>query len=216
MNLVSRLLKWVSGGRHVVSRQDDPPALAGATPQPSVDVAFPASMTVRPRPELVTAEDSAKEEAFCVLLDRLTESGLFLPERIPDMMRVIRAASPPLCPINASRLIFNPLKAGKDREERIPIGECVDAQARLKIDPEDFLSYLCMQMQARATANRSLADARTKGIEKVVLICVEQTACSKAKRIKKRYAIEDAPTLPLDGCKARRCHCIYQSIIPGL
>ena len=62
----------------------------------------------------------------------------------------------------------------------------------------------------RTTAKGARQFVHRLGAYHAVSVVAQKDACQEAKHLKgKRYLLDDAPILPLAGCDAKNCDCVY-------
>jgi hypothetical protein len=173
-------------------------------------------MTIEPGDRRTATEHWVQSQACRKVEAKLRASELFKSEAIPAMMAAIRTNSPPFTPANAALLVGKKARPGTG-EARISLADCLaSAQAGNDGTGSRFVQELCNRCWHEAKNQQSLMDMRASGIKSVEVTIVKVTACAEAKRLTKRYPIDDAPQLPLPDCDGKHCHCLYRPVIPGL
>jgi hypothetical protein len=177
-------------------------------------VAIPATR------QQIDEEQQSNEEIMQLVEAAIFSSGVFKPEKIPYLMTKLRGGFSPFTRVNA--------KAASDGDviltvaEKKALGlntrmkyskafiECFDPSAFKRIEPKVFLENIHLDAFHRVSRKNELRRFRKVGVRKVEIIDVGDAGdCSKIKRFRKVHNLDDVPELPLPGCTAPYCRCMY-------
>jgi len=176
--------------------------------------------------EEIELERQDGEETMKLLETRIASSGLFRIDRIPDLLAKLRAGYTPFARVN-TKVAFDGdvLLTVKEKKElelnaRMKYSknyiEYFDPKALRKIEPKATLENMHLDAFHRVSQKRELIKLRELNFVKQVRIVSSEDArdCAKVKRFKKIHPIDEAPELPLPGCTAAYCRCMYLAVIP--
>lgn len=187
-----------------------------------------SSVVVGRGPEIqATAEEIAKarelnERVLVRLQAKMEASGIFLPDRIPEMIATLRADSTPFGRLN-TKTLFNgeALSAQEKRALGLNVRmkyarkfiSCINPRALAAIEPKGALESMHQKAACGEWSTRELRKLRDSGVCNRVHIRVGSDACKAIRRTAKRHALLAAPELPLPSCGAHFCTCYYEPII---
>lgn len=176
--------------------------------------------------QMLDAERQDNEEVMKLLESTILASGLFVAEKVPELVAKLRGASGPFARLN-TRVAFEGNEVLTVKEKRT-LGlntrmkytkdfiEYFDPGILKTIEPKAILLNMHLSAYHRVARQRDLLKFRDLGFVKQVTIVPVGDAgdCGKVKRLKKTYSLEAVPALPLPDCTAPFCRCMYQSVIP--
>lgn len=77
-------------------------------------------------------------------------------------------------------------------------------------NPNELLKNIFQQNYHKVFRKYELDNLKAMGIQYVeILDCNDERDCKAIKRLKKRWAIDEVPELPLPQCNAKYCRCSY-------
>lgn len=167
-------------------------------------------------------EENQKNSLMLSLLENaIISSGYFVPTKIPELMSIIRGSTRPF-----ARLSMDAAYAGDvlSKAEKQALG----LNTRMKytaafvaffnvtslrtIEPKSTVANMQIDAFHRACRTFDLRKFKRLGFVKEVRIkAIDE--CRKSNKIKKKYRLDEAPELPLEGCDTL-CLCYYEPIIP--
>jgi len=175
--------------------------------------------------EQVELERQSNEEVIKLLEAKIAASGFFRAEKIPELIAILKEASVPFGRVN-TRVAFE-----GDVVLMVKEKEALGLNSRMKYSKK-FIEYFepsvlksiepkatleCMHLDAfhRVSRKKELLRFKELGFVKEVRIVPvrDERDCRQIKRFKKTWRIEEAPELPLPGCSAPYCRCMYEAII---
>lgn len=184
------------------------------TPSVRQQVAIPATR------QQIDEERQSNEEIMQLVEAACISSGVFLPEKIPYLMVKLRSGFNPFTRLNT--------KTASDGEviltvaEKKALGlntrmkysrefiECFVPLAFKKIEPKAFLENIHLDAFHRVARRNDLRKFRQIGVRKVEILNVgDARDCGKIKRFRKVHSLDEVPDLPLPGCTAPYCRCMY-------
>jgi|GEM_PF-2190867 len=175
----------------------------------------------------VELERQYNEEIMNLLEATIATSGFFRAEKIPELMAKLRGASVPFGRTNTSVAFDGDVILTVDEKRALGLNtrmkysktfiEYFDASALKTIEPK--ATPECMHLDAfhRVSRKKELLSLKKLGFVKQVKIVPvgDSRDCKKIKRFKKIYSMEEVPELPVPGCDAPFCRCMYEAIIPN-
>jgi len=192
-----------------------------AKPEDSIHSGYGIPMTEQE----IESERQSNNQILELLERNIVASGLFRTEKIPELIATLREGSTPFGRTN-TRVAFDGgplLTVGEKRalglNTRMKYSkkfiEYFEPSALRTIEPKATLE--CMHLDAfhRVSRQKELLSFKKLGFVKEVEIlpCGDSRDCGKIKRLKKIYRLEEVPELPLPGCDAPYCRCMYVPII---
>ena len=174
--------------------------------------------------EEVELERQYGEEILKLLEARMIKSGFFKTEMVPQLVATLRQGYSPFGRTNT--------KAAFEGETMLTVQEkkalglnirmkysskfiaYFDPAALKSIEPKSTLSCMHLDVFHRVSRKRELRKLKRADIHRVKVVCVgDDGDCEKIKRLKKVYRIGEVPELPLRGCTADFCRCMYQGMV---
>jgi hypothetical protein len=176
--------------------------------------------------QMLDGERQDNEEVMKLLESTIVASGLFIAEKVPELMAKLRGASSPFARLN-TKVAFEGNEVLTVEEKRA-LGlntrmkytkefiECFDSGILKTIEPKAILLNMHLSAYHRVARRRDLLKFRDLGfIKRITIVPVGDAGdCAKVKRLKKTYSLEAVPELPLPDCTAPFCRCMYQPVIP--
>ena len=177
---------------------------------------------------MMEAERQDNEEVMKLLEASIISSRLCRTEKIPELVVRLRKGSSPFARVN-TKVEFEGDEVLTIEEKRA-LGlntrmkysktfiEYFDPTTLRNIEPKALLEDMHLDAFHRVARKRDLRRFRDLGFVKQVKIVPvgDERDCGKIKRFKKIYNIGDVPELPLAGCTAPYCRCIYEAVISEL
>ena len=170
----------------------------------------------------VELERRFNEDIMKLLETRISTSGFFKAEKIPELMAKLRGASVPFGRIDTSAAFGGEgiltvaekkaLGLNTRRKYSKTFVEYFDPSAFKTIEPKAFLE--CMHLDAfhRVSRKKEPLSLKKLGFVKKVKIHGD---CERMKQFKKMHRIEEVPELPLPGCNAPFCPCWFEAMVPS-
>jgi hypothetical protein len=192
-----------------------------AKPEDSIYSGYGIPMTEQE----IELECQSNNQVLELLERNIAASGFFRAEKIRELIATLKEGSIPFGRTN-TRVAFDggPLLTV---EEKKALGlntrmkyskkfiDYFEPSAFRTIEPKATLE--CMHLDAfhRVSRQKELLRFKKLGFVKEVEIvpCGDSRDCRKIKRLKKVYRLEEVPELPLPGCNAPYCRCMYVPII---
>jgi len=176
--------------------------------------------------EMREAELQDIEEVMSLLQTAIRRSCIFRDEKIPGLIAKLRSSSAPFARAN-TRVAFE----GGDTlsvEEKRALGlntrmkyskefiEYFSPSVLKTIEPKSTLENMHLNAVNRVARKRDLHRFKEVGFVRQVRIVPIGNGqdCEEIKRFKKIHNIADVPELPLPGCSAPFCLCMYEPILP--
>jgi len=175
--------------------------------------------------EQLELERQSNEEVIELLEASVVASGLFRADKIPELIAILRGSSFPFARVN-TRVAF-----GGDTLLTVKEKKALGLNSRMKYSKK-FIEYfepsVLRSIEPKATLEGMHLDAfhrvsrknelrrfkELRFVEKVKIVpCGDERDCGQKKRLKKIWRIEEVPELPLPGCDAPYCRCMYEPII---
>jgi hypothetical protein len=176
--------------------------------------------------QMLDAERQDNEEVMKLLESTILASGLFVAEKVPELVAKLRGASSPFARLN-TKVAFEGNEILTVEEKRAlglntrmkytkDFTEYFDPGILKTIEPKAILLNMHLSAYHRVARQRDLLKLRDLGFVKQVTIVPVGDAgdCGKVKRLKKTYSLEAVPELPLPDCTAPFCRCMYEPVIP--
>jgi hypothetical protein len=175
--------------------------------------------------EQLELERQFNEEVLELLEASVVASGLFRADKIPELIAILKGASFPFARVN-TRVAF-----GGDTLLTVKEKKALGLNSRMKyskkfidyfepsvlrsIEPKAALEAMHLDAFHRVSRKNELRRFKELGfVEKVKIVpCGDERDCGQIKRFKKIWRIEEVPELPLPGCDAPYCRCMYEPII---
>ncbi|WP_175835751.1 hypothetical protein [Burkholderia multivorans] len=174
-------------------------------------------------PDAAMSKDATEDaiEVERLVEARIVSSGLFIPDKIPDLMGRLRIADKPF-----QRLSIDSLLGGKfllTVGEKRALGlntrmkytrefvEFFEPRALSTIEPKSLLSGILHAAFFEVARARSLARFEEAGVGFVKIQPLgDPDCCAAVKRLRKQIPIESVPKLPLPNCTAEVCRCTFE------
>jgi hypothetical protein len=194
-------------------------------PTLSVHTSTQCGYAIAPAPKMLEAEYQDNEEVMRLLEAAIRASGFFRIEAIPELLSKLRGGSEPFARVN-TKIAFEDDEFLSVEEKRVLglntrmkyskafIGY-FDPECLKTIEPKSVLENMHLSAFHRVARKRDLLEFRELGFVKQVRIVPVGDArdCGKIKRFRKIHDINQVPELPLPGCTAPYCRCMYEPII---
>jgi hypothetical protein len=172
--------------------------------------------------EETAAEREADQEIMTILENSIIRSGYFKPERVAHLVAILKSGYAPFGRVN-TRIAFKgePILTV---EEKRSLGlntrrkysrqfiEYFQPESLKNIEPHSVLEAMHLDAFHRVSRKKELRKLRQLGSVKQVKISWD-AECIKIKSPNKIYPIESVPELPVPGCTAPFCCCIYVPVI---
>jgi hypothetical protein len=194
-------------------------------PAARVESATPERYAIPVTAEMLEAEQQDNDEVMRLLEATIRASGLFRTEKIPELVSRLRSGSEPFTRVN-TKIAFEGdqvLNVGEKRaiglNTRMKYSkafiEYFDPTALKTIEPKSVIEDMHLSAYHRVARKRDLLRLRELGfVKRVKIIPVGDAGdCNKVKRFKKVHDLTQVPDLPLPGCTAPYCRCMYEPII---
>lgn len=174
---------------------------------------------------MLEQERQDNDEVMSLLEANIRGSGLFRAEKIPELVAKLREGSAPFTRVN-TRITFQG-DTILSVEEKRALGlntrmkyskafiEYFDPIVLKTIEPKLVLEDMHLSAFHRVARKRDLVKFRKLGfVKQVKIVPVGDTRdCSEIKRFQNIHDLNRAPDLPLPGCTARYCRCMYEPIL---
>ena len=173
-------------------------------------------------------ELQGNNEVINLLEAAMRTSGFFRTEKIPELVSKLRSGSSPFARVNT----IAAFEGGQilSVEEKRALGlntrmkysreliECFVPTSLKTIEPKSVLENMHVGAFHRVERKRELLRFRELGFVKQIKIipCGDEDDCSKIKRLRKIHDLDKVPELPLPGCTAPCCRCMYEPILPDV
>jgi hypothetical protein len=175
--------------------------------------------------EQLELERQSNEEVIKLLEATVAASGFFRAEKIGELIAVLRGASFPFCRVN-TRVAF-----GGDVFLTVKEKKALGLNSRMKyskafidyfepsvlrsIEPKAALEGMHLDAFHRVSRRNELRRFKELGfVDRVKIVpCEDERDCGAIKQFKKIWRIEEVPELPLPGCDAPYCRCMYEPIV---
>lgn len=174
---------------------------------------------------MLEKERQDNNEVMRLLEADIRASGLFRAEKIPELVSKLRAASGPFARVN-TKIAF-----GGESNLSVQEKRALDLNSRMKYskafieyfdpatlkttEPKSVLEGMHLNAFHRVARKRDLVNFTELGLVKHVKIVPVGDArdCNEIKRFKKIHDLNRVPDLPLPGCTAPYCRCMYEPIL---
>jgi hypothetical protein len=202
----------------VISRRKRRPTLSAETTDSS-GYAIPVT------PEMLEAERQDNDEVMRLLEASIRASGLFRTEKIPDLISKLRRGLSPFARVNTQIAFEGDQILSVEEKRALGLNtrmkysksfiDCFDPKCIETIEPKSVLGDMHLSAFHRVARRRDLIKFRDEGFVKRVKIVPVGDArdCNKIKRFMKIHDLSLVPELPLPGCTASYCRCMYEPII---
>jgi hypothetical protein len=194
----------------------------------NVEATYRAGYSIPVTDKMLEAELQDNEEVMKLLEARIIASCFFRAEKIPELVAKIRLGFSPFARLN-TKVAFEGNEV-LTVEEKKSLGlntrmkyskafiEYFDPTTLRNIEPKALLEDMHLDAFHRVARKRDLLKFRDLGFVKQVKIVPvgDERDCDKIKRFKKIHDIGDVPELPLPGCTAPYCRCMYEPVISEL
>lgn len=175
--------------------------------------------------EMLQQERQDNDEVISLLEANIRGSGLFRTEKIPELVAKLRGGSSPFTRVNTT-IAFQGDKLLTVEEKRalglntrmkyskafIEYFEPTDLKTT---EPKSVLEDMHLSAFHRVARKRDLVKFRELGFVKQVKIVPvgDIRDCNEIKCFQNIHDLDRAPDLPLPGCTARYCRCMYEPIL---
>lgn len=166
-------------------------------------------------------EQDRIEERLALIESTLSRSGFVRPEKLQDLMQIIRATHGPFARVSSRNAAADdgPLLTvaekkvlGLNSRMKYHAGliHCFQPEAFRTIEPKQYVADVQLDAFHRVSKKGALDGLRALGVEMVELSHVNDGRdCARVGKLKRTHRIGDAPELPLPDCDAPYCRCIY-------
>lgn len=174
----------------------------------------PMQFAIKPSPEKVTEEANVKGDVYAALPDALRATGAFRVDAVGSIVAELQRHETPFRPISSY-----PFKKGATFA--LPDGTlttldgCLATKAA-DIDAPKLIDRVAGELTGRIQRSYDLKRWDALGIARVKITPGQPLACSKVQRIRKIHPIDSVPEIPLAGCSAKFCSCLYSPLIEGV
>jgi hypothetical protein len=188
--------------------------LASTSPSVRQQVAIPANR------QQIDEERQSNEEIMRLVEAAIGSSGVFLPEKISYLMEKLRSGFSPFTRVNTKSASEGDVTLTVAEKKALGLNtrmkyskafiDCFDPSAFNRIEPKAFLENIHLDAFHRVSRKNDLRKFRQIGVRTVEILDVGDAGdCSKIKRFKKVHNFDEVPELPLPGCTAPYCRCMY-------
>jgi hypothetical protein len=174
--------------------------------------------------EMLEEEKQDNDEVMRLLEENMRTSGLFRNEKIPELISRLRSGWQPFTRLNTKTAF------GGDEVLSVEDKRSLGLNTRMKysrtfidyfdpvslkiIEPKSILTNMHVGAFHRVSRRRNLMRFRSLGVKRVRIIPVgDGRDCDKIVHLNKVYELNDVPDLPLQGCNAPYCRCMYEPIL---
>jgi len=180
---------------------------------------------IEPTPKMLEAERQDHEEVMRLLESAIKASSYFRIEAIPDLLSKLRREWEPFARVKTN-IAFEGSEFLSVQEKRAlglntrtkyskPFISYFDPKCLKTIEPKSVLENMHLSAFHRVARKRDLAEFRSLGVKRVRIIPAgDARDCATIKSFKKLHDIGRVPDLPVPGCTAPYCRCMYEPIIP--
>ncbi|CAN7774675.1 hypothetical protein [Paraburkholderia hospita] len=181
------------------------------------------AMSVQASPAMVKEEQRAQAKVLALLEARVTESGLFLPERIPELMAKLRRNGAPFQRPDVKAALEGETYLSVEEKRKLGLNTrakyshafiaCCNVTSLNGVDPKLALGEMHLAVYHAVNRERQLARFKQDKVVKTVKIFPlgNPDACAKVQRMKRAYELDEVPMLPVEGCDATCCMCGYDA-----
>jgi hypothetical protein len=192
---------------------------------PGTRVIVQPGYAIAPTPKMLEAGRQDHEEVMRLLETAIRASGFFRTEAIPLLLSRLRDGWEPFARVD-TRVAFGGDEFLSVQEKRV-LGlntrmkyskafiSFFDPNCLKATEPKSLLENMHLIAFHRVARKRDLVEFRSLGVKQVRIVPVgDARDCAKIKRFEKVHDIERVPDLPVPGCTAPYCRCMYEAIIP--
>ena len=180
-----------------------------------------ASFDLEMMPYEAAAERKADQEILILLERRIVSSGFFKQERVGNLIAVLKSGYVPFGRVN-SHIAFKGDPLTVEEKRRLGLNtrrkysrQFIDyfrPESLKNIEPHSVLESMHLDAFHRVSRKKHLR--RLKGLGFVTHVKISaDTECNRMSS-SQSYPIESVPELPVQGCTAPYCRCMYEAIIP--
>jgi hypothetical protein len=175
--------------------------------------------------EMLEAERQDNDEVMRLLEATIRSSGLFRIKKIPELVSKLRGGSSPFARLSTHIAFEGDQVLSVEEKRALGLNtrlkysksfiEYFDPRRIHTIEPKSVLGDMHLSAFHRVARKRDLIKFGDEGFVKKVRIVPVGDArdCNKIKRFKKIHNLSEVPELPLPGCTAPYCRCMYEPII---
>jgi hypothetical protein len=176
-------------------------------------------------PAEVEDEKRIRSDEMRTLEEMLRRAPFVHANKVDLMMARMRDQSAPFARLRSEprfeddRLLTVPEKKALGLNTRMKYSaqfiECFDPAFFDRIEPKAELRSMHVNAFHRAHRLKQLAEFRRTGVVKFVRVdCVgDADDCEAARKLRKRFALDQAPDLPLAACDVDECRCGYKPVL---
>lgn len=170
-------------------------------------------------------ERKSNEEVMKLVEAKIVASGLFRAEKIPELVERLKEGVVPFGRINTQVAFDGDVILTVKEKKALGLNtrmkyskkfiECLETSTLGSIEPKAALEGMHLDAFHRVSRKQELLSFKKLGLVKQVKIVPvgDERDCAKIKRFKKLWQIEEVPELPLPGCNAPYCRCMYEAVI---
>jgi len=175
--------------------------------------------------EQIELERQSNEEVMKLLEAKIVASGLFRAEKIPELIAILKEGVVPFGRVNTPVVFEGDMILTVKEKKALGLNtrmkysrefiEYFEPSLLRSIEPKSILESMHLDAFHRVSRKKELHRFRELGFVKEVRIVPvgDERDCRKIKRFKKTWRIEEVPELPLPGCDAAYCRCMYEATI---
>jgi hypothetical protein len=173
---------------------------------------------IRLDPESQRIEEEKYIEITNKVIEELGKSGFFKPEKISFIADKIRNTAAPgrgfsvtfsgddLLSVDEKKSLGLNARQKYSRE----FIDCLTPSGLKHEEPKSIIEDTWYKHFHSVCRKYDILRFKNTGIKKVEIIdCGDERDCSKIKKLKKVWSIDEVPELPLPGCTAKYCRCSY-------
>jgi hypothetical protein len=168
------------------------------------------------------AEREADRELLVLLRDNIARSGLFRAEKIDALIHLLHTAYVPFGRLN-TRIAFEGstiltatqkrnLGLNTRRKYSREFIEYFYPESLRTIEPCAALEHMHLDAFHRVSRSKELRKLRKLGFVKKVTVGADPE-CAKAQALRGAFALTAPPLLPVPGCTAPFCRCLYVPVL---
>ena len=196
--------------------------VASKTKSGSIGSGFGVSMNKNE----IDLERQSNDEVMKIVEGRIVKSGFFIPEKIPELMAGLKSGAIPFGRVNTQVAFDGDTLLTVEEKKALGLNTRMKYSKKLisyfdpksfkTIEPKSTLEQMQLEAFHRVSRKKELLKLKQMGWVKQVKICSMGggSDCSKIRKSKKVYNINEVPELPLEGCNAAFCSCSYEAVIP--